>query len=152
MADANERSMAIEAEYKQRLQERLAQVDAEKAVSLGELERFLNERQETVLTKAKQDIDLIQSSANDQKIAVFKEAQARANQQMDQITEQVAELVAEDAQHRLQSKTQTVCVYYLLIAYLLIVFLLFRLLRRSLLLKEKIIWHQLMLMQWVQPM
>ncbi|CAF3096101.1 unnamed protein product [Rotaria sp. Silwood2] len=108
LSDAKERSNAIENEYKQRLQERLAQLDAEKAILLAELERSLNERQETILNKARQDIDLIQNTANEKKMAVFKEAQARANQQVDQITEKVAELVAEDAQRRLQSTTQTV--------------------------------------------
>ena len=39
LADANERSAAIEFEYKQRLQERVAQLDSEKAVLLAELKR-----------------------------------------------------------------------------------------------------------------
>ncbi|CAF5025540.1 unnamed protein product, partial [Rotaria sp. Silwood1] len=105
LSDAKERANAIEDEYKQRLQERLAQLDADKAILLAELERSLNERQETILVKARQDIDLIQNAANEKKMAVFKEAQVRANQQVDQITEKVAELVAEDAQRRLQSTT-----------------------------------------------
>jgi len=108
LLDANERSATIELEFKQRLQERVAQLDAEKAVLLAELERSLNERQEAILFKARQDIDMVQNAANQEKLAVFKEAQARANQQVDQITEQVAELAAEDAQRRLQSTTQTV--------------------------------------------
>jgi hypothetical protein len=108
LSDANERSAAIEFEYKQRLQERVAQLDSEKAILLAELERSLNERQEGILLKARQDIDSVQNTANQEKLAVFKEAQARANQQVDQITEQVAELAAEDAQRRLQSTTQTV--------------------------------------------
>jgi len=108
LSDANERSAAIEIEYKQSLQERVAQLDAEKAVLLAELERSLNERQEAILLKARQEIDLVQNAANQEKLAVFKEAQARANQQVDQITEKVAELAAEDAQRRLQSTTQTV--------------------------------------------
>jgi hypothetical protein len=107
LADANERSAAIEIEHKQRLQERVAQLDAEKAVLLAELERSLNERQEAILLKARQDIDLVQNAANQEKLAVFKEAQAKANQQVDQITGKVAELAAEDAQRRLQSTTQT---------------------------------------------
>jgi len=51
---------------------------------------------------------LVQNAANQEKLAVFKEAQARANEQVDQITGQVADLAAEDAQRRLQSTTQTV--------------------------------------------
>ncbi len=51
---------------------------------------------------------MVQNAANQEKLAVFKEAQARANQQVDQITGQVADLAAEDAQRRLQSTTQTV--------------------------------------------
>jgi hypothetical protein len=108
LSDANERSAAIEIEYKHRLQERVAQLDADKAVLLAELERSLNDRQEAILLKARQDIDLVQNAANQEKLAVFKQAQARANQQVDQITEQVAELAAEDAQRRLQSTTQTI--------------------------------------------
>jgi len=108
LSDANQRSAAIDTEYKQRLQERVVQLDSEKAVLLAELERSLNERQEAILLKARQDIDLLQNAANQQKMAVFKEAQAKANQQVDQITEQVAGLAAEDAQRRLQSTTQTV--------------------------------------------
>lgn len=108
LADANERSAAIENEYKQRLQERVAQLDAEKAILLAELEKTLNERQELILLKARQDIDAVQDAANQQKLAVYKEAQAKANLQIDQITEKVAVLAAEDAQRRLQSTTQTV--------------------------------------------
>jgi len=108
LADANERSAAIEMEYKRRLQERVEQLDIEKAVLLAELERALNDRQEAILLKARQDIDFVQNAANQEKLAVFKEAQARANQQVDQITGKVAELAAEDAQRRLQSTTQTV--------------------------------------------
>jgi len=108
LADANERSAAIELEYKKRLQERVAQLDTEKAVLLAELEKSLNERQEAILLKARQNIDAVQEAANREKLAVFKEAQVKANHQVDQITEKVAELAAEDAQRRLQSTTQTV--------------------------------------------
>jgi MinD-like ATPase involved in chromosome partitioning or flagellar assembly len=108
LTDANDRSAAIENEYKLRLQERVNQLDNEKAILLAELEHALNERQEAILLKARANIDLVQDAANQQKMAVFKEAQARANQQVDQITGQVAELAAEDAQRRLQSTTQTV--------------------------------------------
>jgi hypothetical protein len=108
LSDANLRSAAIDSECKQRLQERIVQLDSEKAILLAELERSLNDRQEAILLKARQDIDLLQNAANQQKMAVFKEAQARSNQQVDQITEQVAGLAAEDAQRRLQSTTQTV--------------------------------------------
>jgi len=108
LSDANERSAAIDFEYKKRLQERIIQLDSDKAVLLAELERSLNERQEAILLKARQDIDMLQNAANQQKMAVLKEAQARSNQQVDQITEQVAGLAAEDAQRRLQSTTQTV--------------------------------------------
>ena len=86
----------------------MEQLDTEKAVLLAELERALNDRQEAILLKARQDIDAVQNAANQEKMAVFKEAQARSNQQVDQITGKVAELAHEDAQRRLQSTTQTV--------------------------------------------
>ncbi|UJR34938.1 hypothetical protein I4U23_027716 [Adineta vaga] len=108
LSDANERSLSIENEYKLRLQERVVQLDNEKAILLAELEHALNSRQEAILLQARQQIDLVQDAANREKMAVFKEAQAKANQQVDQITEKVAELAAEDAQRRLQSTTQTV--------------------------------------------
>jgi len=108
LADANQRTLAIENEYKQRLQECISQFDSEKAVLLAELERSLNDRQEAILLKARQDIDLVQNAANQEKLAVLKEAQARSSQQVNQITGQVAGLAAEDAQRRLQSTTQTV--------------------------------------------
>jgi len=108
LADANARSASIEAEYRQRLQERVTQLDVEKAVVLSELERTLNARQEAILLKAKQDIDAVQHKANEEKMAVLKEAQARSSVQIDQITGKVAEIAAEDAQRRLQSTTKTV--------------------------------------------
>ncbi len=138
LADANERSAAIEIEHKQRLQERVAQLDAEKAVLLAELERSLNERQEAILLKARQDIDLVQNAANQEKLAVFKEAQAKANQQVDQITGKVAELAAEDAQRRLQSTTQTV-------RFLNLLFFSFHFFRWFRLLQQKLL-HQVKLM------
>lgn len=108
LTDANERSVAIENEFKLRLQARVAELDTEKAVLLAQLERTLNERQEMILAKARDDIDAVQNAANQEKLAVLKQAQAKANQQVDQITEKVAELAAEDAQRRVQSTTQTV--------------------------------------------
>lgn len=86
----------------------MAELDVEKAVLLAELEKSLNERQEAILMKARQQIDAVETAANQQKLAIYKEAQILANEQVDQITEKVAELAAEDAQRRLQSTTQTV--------------------------------------------
>jgi hypothetical protein len=123
-------------------------LDSEKAVLLAELERSLNERQEAILLKARQDIDLLQNAANQQKMAVFKEAQAKANQQVDQITEQVAGLAAEDAQRRLQSTTQTVLLFYLFFNIYFYIFL-FRLLQQNLLHQVRVI-YQLMLLQLLQ--
>ena len=108
LADANQRSAAIELDHKQRLQERVAQLDSEKAVLLAELERQLNDRQEAILLRARENIDAVQNAANAQKMAVLLEAQSQSQHQVGQITEQVAGLAAEDAQRRLQSTTQTV--------------------------------------------
>jgi membrane-anchored protein YejM (alkaline phosphatase superfamily) len=80
LADANERSAAIEIEYKHRLQERVEQLDTEKAVLLAELERTLNDRQEAILLKATHGIDYVENTANEENMAFYKEAQARANQ------------------------------------------------------------------------
>ncbi len=86
----------------------VADTAAQQQQLLAELERALNDRQEAILLKARQDIDFVQNVANQEKLAVFKEAQAKSSLHMDQITGEVAELAAEDAQRRLQSTTQTV--------------------------------------------
>ncbi|CAF1523620.1 unnamed protein product, partial [Rotaria sp. Silwood1] len=74
---------------------------SDKAVLLTEFERALNERLEAILLKARQDIELLQDAANQQKMSVFKEVPARAHQQqVDQITEEVIELAAEITRRR----------------------------------------------------
>lgn len=108
LADANRRSAAIDEEYKQRLQAKIAELDNEKAILLVELERTLNERQEAILQHAKLNIDALENAANEQKMAVLKEAQYRAKEEIHEITDEVAELAAQDAQRRLQSTTQTI--------------------------------------------
>ena len=108
LSDANRRSAAIEDEYKQRLQEKIAQLDNEKAILLVELERNLNQRQEDILQQAKIRIDQLENEANEQKMSVLKEAQFRSKEEIHEITDEVAQLAAQDAQRRLQSTTQTV--------------------------------------------
>ncbi|CAF3738757.1 unnamed protein product, partial [Rotaria sp. Silwood1] len=74
---------------------------SDKAVLLTEFERALNERLEAILLKARQDIELLQDAANQQKMTVFKEVQPRTHQQqVDQITEEAIELAAESTQRR----------------------------------------------------
>ncbi|CAF3682774.1 unnamed protein product [Rotaria socialis] len=57
LSDTNKLSITIELQYKQCLQERLAQLDTEKNCLLVGLEQFLNECQETVFALTRQDID-----------------------------------------------------------------------------------------------
>ncbi|CAF3885779.1 unnamed protein product [Rotaria sp. Silwood1] len=86
---------------KQCLQECIVLLDSDKAVLLTEFERALNERLEAILLKARQDIELLQDAANQQKMTVFKEVQPRTHQQqVDQITEEAIELAAESTQRR----------------------------------------------------
>jgi hypothetical protein len=93
-----------------------------------------------------------ESKSSSQKMAVFKEAQAKANLQIDQITEQVAVLAAEDAQRRLQSTTQTGDFFYLFNFILKFVFFSFRLFQHNLLHLVKHTLKKLILLQLQQQL
>lgn len=58
------RSLDIENEFKLKLQEYVAQLDAEKAALLAQLEKELNIRQETILENARRRIDDLNEEAN----------------------------------------------------------------------------------------
>jgi len=108
LADANLRTASIENEFKRKLQEHVAHLDAEKAALLAQLEKELNVRQETILESARKRIDDLNEEANRLKLGVLKEAQAQSNAQVSKITEQVVALGQEDASRRLASTTTTV--------------------------------------------
>jgi len=106
--DANSRTAEIENDYKRKLQEHVAKLDAEKATLLAQLEKELNVRQEHILESARKRIDDLNEEANRLKMGVLKEAQAQANVHIGHITDQVAVLGQEDASRRLASTTTTV--------------------------------------------
>jgi len=108
LADANLRTAVIEGDFKRKLQEHVAQLDAEKATFLAQLEKELNVRQESILESARKRIDDLNEEANRLKLGVLKEAQAQSSAQMNKITEQVSVLGQEDASRRLASTTTTV--------------------------------------------
>lgn len=108
LSDANSRTAEIENDFKVKLQEYVAQLDAEKAALLAQLEKELNIRQELILDNARKRIDDLNEEANRLKMSVLKEAQAQSNAQMSKITEQVVALGHEDATRRLASTTTTV--------------------------------------------
>jgi hypothetical protein len=89
LIDANARSVAIEEEYKVKLQECVKELDAAKAQNLSMLEKDLNVRQEMIVKQAKTRIDALNGEANRLKMSVLCEAQAQANVQIGAITEQV---------------------------------------------------------------
>ncbi|CAF2708448.1 unnamed protein product [Rotaria sp. Silwood2] len=108
LADANVRSAAIEEEYKHKLQQCVQELDAVKAQNLSTLEKDLNFRQEMILESAKKRIDDLNEEGNRLKLGVLREAQAQTNAKIEAITEQVAQLGAEDASHLLTSSSTTV--------------------------------------------
>ncbi|CAF0833903.1 unnamed protein product [Adineta steineri] len=108
LADANSRTAEIENDFKLKIQEYVAKVDAEKATLLAQLEKELNARQELILESARMRIDELNEEANRLKMGVLREAQAQSSAKITQITEQVVALGHEDASNRLASTTTTV--------------------------------------------
>jgi len=108
LADANSRTAELENDFKRKLQEHIAKLDAEKAAVLAQLEKELNVRQELILESARKRIDDLNEEANRLKLGVLKEAQAQNSVQVTKITEQVSALGQEDASRRLASTTTTV--------------------------------------------
>ena len=58
----------IENDFKRKLQEHVAQLDAEKATFLAQLEKELNVRQEFILESARKRIDDLHTEANRLKV------------------------------------------------------------------------------------
>jgi len=108
LRDANVRSSTIEQEYTSKLRAMVEQLDATKASTLAVLEKDLNQRQEQILASARKRIDDLNEHANALKMGVLKDAQAKAQEKITTITDEVASLSAADAQNRLQSTTTTV--------------------------------------------
>ncbi|CAF3419451.1 unnamed protein product [Rotaria sp. Silwood1] len=106
--DTEKLSTEIENQYKDKLMLFINQLDEEKAATLVQLEKDLNLRQEQILDSARKRIDALNEEANRLKMNVFKEAQAKANSKIEEITDKVAHLGVEDATRRLTSTTTTV--------------------------------------------
>ncbi|CAF3222928.1 unnamed protein product [Rotaria socialis] len=108
LVDANARSVAIEEEYKFKLQNFVEELDIVKAQNLGVLEKDLNLRQDMILEQARKRIDCLNEEANRLKMGVLREAQTQANANVDAITQEVAALGAADANRLLTSTSTTV--------------------------------------------
>ncbi|UJR09059.1 hypothetical protein I4U23_013307 [Adineta vaga] len=106
--DAVKETNKIEEEFKSRLMLAVNELDQEKATKLVELEKDLNLHQEQILESARKRIDAVNEEANRLKMNVLKEAQAKTNSKIEEITEKVAQLGAEDAGRRLSTKTTTI--------------------------------------------
>ncbi len=68
------------------------ELDQEKAAKLAEFERDLNVCQEQILEAARKRIDSVNEEANRLKMNILKEAQAKANSKIEEITEKVAQV------------------------------------------------------------
>jgi vacuolar-type H+-ATPase subunit H len=64
LLEAKARSQQLQFDYQQDLQTKINQLNEEKAQQLADLEKNLNIQQENILTNARQQIDLLQSDAN----------------------------------------------------------------------------------------
>ncbi|CAF0877421.1 unnamed protein product [Adineta steineri] len=106
--DAVKETNKIEDEFKDKLMLFINELDQEKATKLVELEKDLNVHQEKILEAARKRIDAVHEEANRLKMNILKEAQAKTNSKIEEITEKVAQLGAEDASRRLASTTTTV--------------------------------------------
>lgn len=62
----------IEDEFKRKIQEHVAQLDAEKAAVLAQLEKELSVRQELILESARKRIDDLNEEANRLKMVRFR--------------------------------------------------------------------------------
>ena len=90
LVDGKTRSIAIEKEYKLKLQNFVEELDQMKAQNLDILEKDLNRRQEMILEQARKRIDDLNEEANRLKMILLHEAQAQANATVDEITQQIA--------------------------------------------------------------
>lgn len=108
LVEANRRHLEIDQDYKFQLQKAIESLDTLKAKTLADLECELQCRQQTIMTDAKREIDLLNDQANAAKLHVLVEAQEKAKQDIDQLTDQVATLGQMDTHNLLQSKTKTI--------------------------------------------
>lgn len=64
-------NLEIENDFKRKIQEHVAKLDAEKAALLAQLEKELNARQELILESARKRIDDLNEEANRLKMVCF---------------------------------------------------------------------------------
>jgi len=107
LIDAQNRQKVIDQEHKQRLQKCIEQLDQIKAAKLAELEKDLHIQQGAILNSAKLQVDRLNNEANQLKINVLKEAGEQVKHDIANLTDQVATLGQQEAQHCIQSTTTT---------------------------------------------
>ncbi|UJR29822.1 hypothetical protein I4U23_017365 [Adineta vaga] len=108
LLEAQTKSEEFQQEYQNDLQNKVNQLNEEKAQQLALLEKSLNQQQELILINARNTIDQLQQDANQRKINILQQAQEVTNARIEQITEQVVHIGQEDSANRLASSTTTV--------------------------------------------
>lgn len=106
--DAQQQSQFFQEQYQADLQAKVNYLNEDKAQQLSQLEKHLNEEQESILIRARERIDWLQRDANEKKIHLLEEAKERTNARLEEITDQVVHMGQEDSAHRLATTTTTV--------------------------------------------
>jgi len=108
LVDANRRHLIIDNDYKVQLQKAVEVLDAVKAKALADLEHDLQGKQQSIMTEAKKQIDLLNDQANAAKLNVLVEAQEQTKQNIDDLTNQVVAVGQQETENLLQSTTTTI--------------------------------------------
>ena len=124
--DAQQQSQFFQEQYQADLQAKINHLNEDKAQQLSQLEKHLNEEQESILIRARERIDWLQRDANQvsdhfpscpshlfssffqKKIHLLEEAKERTNARLEEIADQVVHMGQEDSAHRLATTTTTV--------------------------------------------
>jgi phage host-nuclease inhibitor protein Gam len=102
---ANERTAAIDRDYRERLQKMVEEIDAKKAQEICDIERDLNDQQSGLLQSARDEIDRLNEKAANLKIGAIQQAQANAAEEVNQITAQASNLGEGSTVHRATGTT-----------------------------------------------
>lgn len=102
---ANEHTQGIDKEYRARLQKMVEEIDADKATRISEIEKELNDHQAGILQGARAEIDRLNEKAANLKIGAIQQAQAKATEEVNQITAQATNLGEASTLHRATGTT-----------------------------------------------
>jgi len=102
---ANQHTAQIDNDYRLRLQKMVEEIDADKAQRISVIEKELNDQQAGILQSARNDIDRLNEKAANLKIGAIQQAQARATEEVNQITAQATNLGEASTIHRASGTT-----------------------------------------------